>query len=517
VEIWRAILDEAWENRTPFVVAGLFLTIVAIRVLAPREERRRVRAMVVLVALHLVCLPILGALRVQGTRSAYHGVLLASLAFEVLAVVAMSSTVLFAGLLPRVGLRTPRILRDVIGAAVSVIAIIVVAKRAGFPLSGLITTSAVLTAVIGFSLQDTLGNIMGGLALQLDNSVQVGDWVKVGDVSGRVVEIRWRYTSIETRNWETVIVPNSMLMRGQVTVQGRRQGEPLQWRRWVYFNIDFRYQPSEVMHAVTDALRAAPIQRVADTPEPHCILMDFHESYARYAVRYWLTDPGIDDPTDSEVRTRIYFALKRVGIPLSIPAHTVFMTEDTEARRAEKDREEQQRRRAALDKVDIFDELSDAEKEQLAHSLRYAPFTRGEVMTKQGAEAHWLYMIVEGEAVVRVAVEGGLDREVARLKAGSFFGEMSLMTGAPRSATVTAASDVECYRLDKEAFQEIIRVKPQLAENVADILARRRAELVAARENLDTVARERRMQADKSDILDRIRDFFGLADGRRVA
>src|SRR5690606_10443581 len=111
-------------------------------------------------------------------------------------------------------------------------------------------TSAVLTAVIGLSLQDTLGNLLGGLALQLDSSIQVGDWVKLGDVSGRVSEIRWRYTAIETRNWETVVVPNSIVMRSQVTVLGRRRGSPLQWRRWVHFQVDFRTPPNDVIHII---------------------------------------------------------------------------------------------------------------------------------------------------------------------------------------------------------------------------------------------------------------------------
>jgi small-conductance mechanosensitive channel/CRP-like cAMP-binding protein len=518
VSLWTTIGHEAWNARTPFIVAGLFLTIVCVRLFAV-EEKKRVRAMVVLTVLHLILVPVVGALRYRGAMNAYDEVWLACMIFGALAVVGMSTAMFFGFLLPRIGLRTPRILRDVIAFVGSVVWMIAIAKQAGFPLTGLITTSAVLTAVIGFSMQDTLGNIMGGLALQMDNSVQVGDWVKVGDVNGKVSEIRWRYTAIETRNWETVIIPNSVLMKGQVTVLGRRQDAPLQWRRWVWFNVDYRYQPSDVTEAVTNALTANPIPRVAADPKPGCILMDFHESYGRYAVRYFLTDIAVDDPTDSEVRTRIWFALKRAGIPLSIPAHAIFMTEDNEVRRVEKAREERDRRMRALTQVDLFDPLSDEERQQLADGLSYAPFTRGEVMTRQGAEAHWLYMIVEGNATVRVAVDGGLDKEVAKLDAGQFFGEMSLMTGERRSATVVANCDVECYRLDKGAFQGIMRAHPELAERVAEILARRRVELIAAKEGLDAAARERRMLAAKVDLVDKIRNFFGLGEDppRRVA
>src|SRR5262249_55575533 len=130
-------------------------------------------------------------------------------------------------------------------------------------LSGIIATSAVLTAVIGLAFQDTLGNIVGGLALELDDSVSVGDWIKVGDVVGKVTEVRWRYTAIETRNWETVILPNSLLVKGQVTILGQRQGQPHYWRRWVYFNVDFRFRPSDVIASVHGALRGITIENVA--------------------------------------------------------------------------------------------------------------------------------------------------------------------------------------------------------------------------------------------------------------
>jgi small-conductance mechanosensitive channel/CRP-like cAMP-binding protein len=515
MSLWGGILAEAIDDHSLYLALGLLVTIVLVRIAAP-EEKRRLFGLTVLSVLHLLLVPVAGGLRGLG-NIAYRDVRLAALIFAAMAIVGMSGTVLFAVLLPRIRLRTPRILRDVIGAVASIIAIFALASRAGFNLSGLIATSAVLTAVIGFSLQDTLGNIMGGLALQLDNSIKVGDWIKLGDLNGRVVDIRWRYTSVETRNWETVVVPNSFLMKGQVVVVGRRIGQPEYWRRWVWFNVDFRYSPSEVISTVMDALTASPIERVAEEPKPNCVLMDLHESYGRYAVRYYLTDIAVDDPTDSTVRARIYFSLKRVGIPLSIPAHAVFMTEDSTERRAAKGREDWAHRMDALAHVELFGCLGEADRETLAQSLRHAPFTAGEVMTKQGAEAHWLYLIVSGEASVRVTTDAGLQREVARLKAGEIFGEMSLMTGERRAATVVAVVDSECYRLDKEAFQSLVTARPELAEHVAEVLAKRRVELLAVKENLDAEAKAKKLAAAKNDLLGRIRDFFGLEEGQRSA
>jgi len=413
----------------------------------------------------------------------------------------------------------PQLLRQLVGLVIFGFGVALAIKLV-FPeahLGALLTTSAILTAVIGFSLQDTLGNVMGGLALQLDNSIHVGDWVKLADgTRGRVAEIRWRYTAVETRNWETVLVPNSVLTKGQVVVEGRRENQPTQLRRWVTFNVDFRFQPSDVIRAVDEAVQGAPIERVAHTPLPHCVLMELGESFGRYAVRYWLTDIAVDDGTDSVIRTRIFFALKRCGVPLSMPAHAIFLTEENHERKAEKTRIDMSRRVHALEAVDLFDDLDDATRTRLAESLHYAPFTRGEAMTRQGAEGHHLYMILQGEAAVRVATDGA-EKELARLGPGTFFGEMSLMTGARRSATVVALTDVECYRLDKSAFEGVLVERPELAEGISAILASRRAGLTAAKEDLDEEARQRRLAEDKRAILHKIRDFFGLDAPARIS
>jgi small-conductance mechanosensitive channel/CRP-like cAMP-binding protein len=510
VSLWSATLSEAGEQRTLWFA----LAVVAISILVhlgARGEQARLRRALVLFILYLVLLPIAAYLRLAN-HPALPEVRVALFVSEALTLIGLSAILLFGLLLPRARLDVPQILRDVLVASAAVVAFFAIASRSGFNVSGLIATSTVLTAVVGLSLQDTLGNLMAGLALQMDHSVAQGDWITVGDVTGRVTEIRWRSTSLETRNWETLVVPNSVLVKNSFLVLGRREGAPSLWRRTVLFNVDFRFAPNDVIPAVVEEICDGPIEGVAAAPAPNCILLSFHESYARYAVRYWLANLAADDATDSVIRTRIYFALKRAGIPLSIPAHAVFLTEESKEREADKAGEEQRRRMEALARVEFFDQLADADRARLAAGLRDAPFARGEVMTRQGDEAHWLYLILEGEAQVSVRGEGGMERSVARLGRGNLFGEMSLMTGAPRAATVVAITDVECYRLDKAVFKDVLKDRPELAERAAEILARRTLGLEAARHELDEEAKRRHLESAKTDLLDRIRGFFGLAD-----
>jgi small-conductance mechanosensitive channel/CRP-like cAMP-binding protein len=496
----------------PWAVAVFIVAAIALIALRP-NERMRIRAALLLFAVSIAGLLAVAALATSGIRTdsrLYLWFDWAALFCLWIAFINVVSVLLFDVVLLSLRLRPPRILRDLLVAFAYIIVGITLLSIPKVDITGIVATSAVLTAVIGLSFQDTLGNMMGGMALQMERAFGVGDWIRVDGQEGIIKDIRWRHTSIETRNWDTIVIPNSALMKSQVTVLGRRTGQPHQHRQWVYFNVDFRCSPAEIIDVVETALRAEPIPNVASTPPPNCVLMDFKESYCSYAVRYWLTDLAVDDPTNSVVRTRIYFALKRANIPLSIPAHALFVTEEEQKRGDRKRAQEIEKRSRVLKRVELFHSLTDEERHALAGRLRIAPFVRGEAMTRQGAQAHWLYVITQGDAEVRVSLDGNLSEHVATLHAGDFFGEMGMMTGEPRTATVIAASEVECYRLDKDAFHDILRSRPQIAEDISQVLARRRVELEAAREDLNEEAKLARMRSHEGDFLQRIRDFFAL-------
>jgi small-conductance mechanosensitive channel/CRP-like cAMP-binding protein len=502
-----ALVREALEQGSPWLLVALVCTALVLRLAPNREDlRSRMRFVVLLLTLNVVLLPVTAIGRVFEVGVARDLKLTGSVA-GAMAGVGMAGLVVFGTLLPRLRVMVPRILQDVIVAVFATIALFGTASRAGVNLSGIVATGAVLTAVIGLALQDTLGNVLGGLALQLDATIRVGDWIRVQDITGRVVEIRWRSTSIETRNWETVVLPNSVLTRSQVVVVGRREGEVPRMRRTVTFQVDFRFMPNHVIDTVNKALRTHRIHNVALAPEPSCILADFGDSAARYSVRYFLTDFSNDDATDSVIRSRIHLALTREGISLSIPAQTVFVTEDSVERREQKREADLARRLAALARIHLFADLSEGERRELAHSLHPAPFAAGEVITKVGAEARHLYVIAHGRVSVR-AGEGATDYEIAQLGSGDFFGEMSLLTGEKRSATVIALSDVECFRLDAEAFRKVLAQRVDLAEKVAAQLAARRVGLLSMSEQLKD--RKVIVDQDQRDLLEKIRTFFHL-------
>lgn len=406
----------------------------------------------------------------------------------------------------------PRLAQELAIGAAYLVLLFFFLQRFGVNFSSLLATSAVLTAIVAISMQATLGNAFGGLMLQLDQSVREGDWVRLDDGSeGLVKAVRWRHTVIETRNWDTVIVPNSMLMGQKFLILGKREGQPLQHRMWVYFNVDFRYAPADVIETVEKNLRSAPITNVATTPPPNCVCMDFvqPDSAIRYAVRYHLTDLAADDPTSSLVRARVYAALRRAKIPLAVPAATLFLeNRDQEARDRKEDRKFH-RRLAVVERLALYDSLTKEEQERVARRLKFSPFAAGEIISREGAAAHWLYILDRGTVEIRID-DGQRDVVIATMEAPNYFGEHGMLTGAPRGATVAATSEVECFRLDRETFDELLKSRPEIAEDVAAVLAKRQEELARSREEL-LHGGDRISRADRElQILSRMKHFFGL-------
>jgi len=520
-----------------FLGAGVVLAAALVNRFAP-HKRRRLRRTLLLYTFFVITI---GASRImEYVRSptieswAEHVRLFGDLfsAFTLVDIVALA---VFDVALPAFGVALVAITGDLVVFGAYLFAALGVMKASGVTPSSVVATSAVFSGVLAISLQTTLGNVIGGVALQMDGSVHVGDWLQLPDgQQGKIVAIRWRHTVLETRNWDTIVVPNSNLLAQNIVILGKRAGRPVQHRMWVYFNVDFRYPPSQVIDVVSGALDGGPIDGVAEDPKPNVICYDFakdgRDSFAYYAVRYWLTDLASDDPTNSRVRTRVYTALKREGIPLARPTQTLFVrSEEGDAVQSERRKE---RRVHAIERVDLFHGLTPEERDFIADHLKDATFTAGETVTKQGAIAHHLYILCDGTVEIRRHALAGasaapsgrgqdraptaLAKSVATIEAPNFFGEMGLMTGEPRTADVVALTDVECYRLDKEGLQRILEERPEAAEQFSRTLAKRRVELVAATEGLDAEAGRARIASEETRILEKIQEFFGLVRTSRV-
>ena len=270
----RAYADEL------FWVLGLFIAvIVTARRWSIGFGRSSARGCAGLVTIFAIYVTATGAgigFHAAGLPAWSSGCLVAAQIFQAFTLVSLSATLVIAIALPAVGVDLPMIASDLlVGLGYVVVALAVLARHGVNP-TGALVSGAVVSAVLAISLQSTLGNIVGGVALQLDGSIREGDWIQLENgKQGQVRSVRWRHTVIEARDWSTIIVPNAQLLGNNITILGKREGRSVPQRLTVGFNIDFRYPPSRVIRTVTDALHSAAIENVADEPPPHVVCNDF--------------------------------------------------------------------------------------------------------------------------------------------------------------------------------------------------------------------------------------------------
>jgi small-conductance mechanosensitive channel/CRP-like cAMP-binding protein len=494
-------LVEEWSSQWPLpaIAVALIGVFLALRFVVPADERERIKAGIFFSGTYLVSVIALAFLAPAVPQGPHHHDwlrLLCVLMFSFAAVIA-SGLVLFDVILGR--RQIPRILRDVVHGIAYLIVAAIVLTRSEVDVTRVFTASVLTTAVIGLALQETLGNILAGLALQLERDFEAGDWIRVDErITGRIREVGWRATTVVTKNGDLVLIPNGVVARSMITNFSRPTSAR---RQWVHLRVHFRHPPAHVREVVVDAVRA--LSFVRSDPAPDCILLEFKDDAVDYACRYWMDDFQRDDSMDSAARSAIWYALHRAGMEFPFPSLNVNVTEMNEDRAQRKLDEEYARRIDALSRVDVFRAL-DAEKvDRLARQLRLVIFGPGEVVLRQGDPGDSLYVVRAGQVVMQIGLGDG-PKTVETLTSGQFFGEMSLMTGESRSATIVARTDTECYVVDKEAFQEILREEPELAGTISEILSRRQALGASAETALTTSA------VQKRELGSRIAAFFGI-------
>ena len=487
------------QGSLPVIAVALLPLLFLLRLVVPGSERGRVKAGIFFAGSYLVCLAALAVFHPAVPSGSHHDWLrmLPVLLFS-FAVVIVCGLLLFDVVLVR--REIPRILRDLMQGIAYLITALVVLTRSEVDVTKVFTASVLTTAVIGLALQETLGNVMAGLALQLERDLEIGDWISLDDrIAGQIREIRWRATTIVTKNGDLTLIPNTAITRGTIVNYSR---PTTAHRQWIHLRVHFRHPPARVREVVLEAVRALPFVRV--DPPPDCILHEFKDDACMYSVRYWMDDVRRDDTMDSAVRSAVWYAFHRAGMEIPFPSRNVNLTEMNEDRARRKDDEEYARRIDALSRVDVFRALDAERIDRLSRRMKMLIFGPGETILRQGDPGDSLYVVRSGTVAVQVG--GGPGRkEVATLGEGQFFGEMSLMTGASRAATVVAKSDVDCYVVDKEAFQEIVREKPELAGTISDILARR--QVVLGEESAPNVIPT---AAQKNQLVAKIGYFFGI-------
>jgi small-conductance mechanosensitive channel/CRP-like cAMP-binding protein len=484
-----ADVDISW-GAVALAIATVFASLFARRLLPPdRQDRGRLPIILLLSSV------VLRALAVPIEVAEYHdlvtGLKLAAAITLAAGMTGIIGKLLFDIVLARF-FQFPTILRDILLFIAFVIALMTILQQSGANLVSLVTTSAVLTAVIGLALQQPIANMFAGLSLQIDDRI------------GRVEKISFRATTIVTRDDDSVTFPNAYFMTHAVLNYSRPSEKH---RMWCEVGIAYKHPPNEVKRVLEGALRDC--EGVLPHPAPRVILRGFGDSGVQYAVLYWINDFGRDVLIESDVRTRIWYAAQRANLEIPYPVRTVHMHQITaESEKAGEERDHDGRR-SALAQVELFGKLEDAELDLIARGMKRRMFARGEVIVRQGDPGDSLFLIADGEVGVVLSVDGA-ERQVATLTGGDILGELSLVTGEARTATCIAVQDAHVHEIDHALFRKLLEGKPTLAEGFSAILSDRQHALEAERDGLSAEAAMHRRDETKKRLLGRIRSYFRL-------
>ena len=506
---------ETWLELSLYVAGWLLLTIVlsaTLRLLDRRQHPlraplRTVRgALLPPVLLYLLAVRGLGwstvrgqevhadALRVLETIGWLAGIV-AALSLVTSTALTRREGAQFATRFPKLFLDLLRLLLVLVGSC------FVIAGVWDKDLGGLLTAVGVSSIVLGLALQNTLDNVMAGIAVLFERPFEVGDWITVGSLTGEVMEMNWRSVRVRTRARDLVVIPNSVI--GKETLINMSRPTKAHAESHV---VGFSYDdpPNKVKRVLMAVVRST--RGVLADPPPAVRTVNYAAWSIEYQVRFFIDDYPRQQDINDEFMTRVWYAAKRNGLNIPYPIQTSYeYHQDAPVAPPQASPVD------ALTLVPVFVPLAPAELESLSRECDPLAFGRGERIVHQGEAGDAMYVVLEGTAVVSLLDEQGAEREVARLSRGEFFGEMALLTGEPRTASVTALDDLAVLRIHKESMQSVLSRRPGLAQEMAEIVEARRQGLRAVAE-LRQAPPEKRAAVQRSagELVQRIRRFFGL-------
>jgi small-conductance mechanosensitive channel/CRP-like cAMP-binding protein len=381
----------------------------------------------------------------------------------------------------------------------ALLTVLVVRESARFDLVGLVTTSAVLTAVVGFAAQETLKDLFSGLELQLGDDFAVGDWLDLGDgVQGVVETLTWRDTMLRNLDGCRLIIPNSRITDGVIT---NRSASGVASNRFE-LGLDYGFPPARARALLENVLKQHPL--VLETPAPRVRLKEFAESAILYELQVWQKEMNLRAVLElrSALQEQIWYALQRAG--QSIP----FPVRELRSRRRE-DPPANVAGATTLASCALFSVLAADQVAQLAAAGRVLTFAPGEAIVREGEAGDCLYQLLAGRVEVLKAVGAGRQVAVRQLEPGELFGEMTLLLDAPRSATVRALEECRLLQLDRAALAPVLQGQPELMQRLADQVSRRRQEL----EQLGNHESE----PQQSGLLATMRRLFQAVSGRSAS
>jgi small-conductance mechanosensitive channel/CRP-like cAMP-binding protein len=402
------------------------------------------------------------------------------------------------------GMHVPPILRRfLLLMAYFLVATIILRTYLNLDVTSLVATSAVVSFVVGLASQDLLGSILAGIVIGVERPIALGNWITIEGREGRVTDITWRRTMIQTRDNDIIILPNSQVMKQAIT--NHTMPEPLH-RVTMSVGVHYRHPPNLVKQTMAAAARLCP--HVLESPAPTVFLEEFGDSAITYRLNLWIDDFTLLEKVREQVNTLIWYQFKRAGIEIPFPIRTLHRpVKEMPAETA--NQEMAARLLPLLNESELFAGVPGEVLEKLALRMRLETYGGGEVLFAENQTGRSMYMLVSGQAQVVKQVQGRGEQELAVVGPGAIVGEMSMLLDQPRSATVRLVEDSQVISMGPMVFKQLASDHPAFLEHLSQLVEARshdNEELLAMFKEKKAETQEGRMQA----VLSRIRTALKL-------
>ena len=387
----------------------------------------------------------------------------------------------------------PQLLRQIFSIVVYLLLFVGALRVFDYDIKTALTGGAVLAAVIGLALQDTLGNLFSGIALHMEGAFDVGDVLHSGEYIGVVESVSWRATRMRGFNNQSIVLPNSVIARERLEVYQHSRLTA----RVLPVSVDYNIPPATVIEILSQA--AAHVDGVARDLPCFARVASFADSAVIYEIKYHTRDYASRDRMDADIRKAIWYALHRNKIAFATPIRAYQQYTPPEVQHAISAGDVL----ARLGEVDILSPLSAEARGAIAAATHIHFYSKGETILRRGAAGDSMFAVHAGTASVRLPDDSQQGwHEVAQLMPGMVFGEMALLTGETRTADVVALTDMTALEIGKDSLQPILQDHPELANLMTAKVIRRRGRLDAIR---NSAAEE-----EETTIVSRVKAWFGL-------
>jgi small-conductance mechanosensitive channel/CRP-like cAMP-binding protein len=394
---------------------------------------------------------------------------------------------LWQGFFERRTMAVPRIVWNVLEVIAYVVAVyVILAFVFEQPMTGFIVSSSVVVGVVGLALQPILGDVIAGIGLSIERPFSIGDWIEMEDGSmGEVVNMDWRATEIKTWNNTVLLVPNGKLASATIHNYDRPDGL---YGYWFYINIARTVPPDLVRRLLLEA--ALKSETVLDNPAPVVFVSDSETRPMRYMIYVYCESYRKSFAATDQIMRNAWGLFTKAGFNFAASP------QDIEFHRRDPHEASDLEASVLLKEVALLEPLTDEERAKLANEGIHHAFLPGDKITEEEETGDSMFIILSGMVLVQRRVSDGRTLDLARLGTYDYFGEMSLLTGEPRSASVIAYTECQVLEVDKKSLEPLLVRRPDLARQIAEIMAERKlkSELMTA-------------ETKKVSVGDRLRDY----------